>query len=533
MTWYKSYWPTTVWAPKETTNEELRQSNNTHPVWWKDPGLRKLNAYCFLLLLGSLICGYDGVVLNAAFGIDSFLRDMDDPDSSKQGLLIGAISLGYLAGFLPASWAGDRFGRKWPQLCGTVVILAGCFVQTFAIGGWNFFGGRMLLGFGNAFPLTLGCTHLMELAHPRHASRLVVMFAAIYMLGCVMAAWISFGTTYLSSNWAWRIPVLCQGLGSAIQLVTLWMIPESPRWLCAQGRSDEAHAILATYHANGDMNDDLVQAEMVEITTAIEREQQAAAFGYLEFFRTKGNVYRLFMVIWLGLIQQWMGNGIISYYLIPVLDTIGVTSAVQQQGINGGLQIFNLVASIVGNIYVNRFSRRFVWLSASFGILLSYTMFTVASAVFNANGNQHAGRAAVAMIFIFSGFFDVSYSNFYYSYPLEMLPYRMRTKGMALNLMFDYGALFFNQYINPIGFNNLGYAYYYIFIAIIVIQIVIVWFVFPETAGLTLEQSGALLDLGVRAETLQQLETSANLAKAETKEEGQVYASVRPAGATA
>lgn len=116
--------------------------------------------------------------MNAAFGIDSFLRDMDDPDSSKQGLLIGAISLGYLAGFLPASWAGDRFGRKWPQICGTAVILAGCFVQTFAIGGWNcrlclslssrthllspplktVFGGRMLLGFGNAFPLTLGCT---------------------------------------------------------------------------------------------------------------------------------------------------------------------------------------------------------------------------------------------------------------------------------------------------------------------------------------------------------------------------------------
>jgi MFS family permease len=124
--------------------------------------------------------GYDGTVLNAAFGIDTFLSDMDDPDSSKQGLLIGAISLGYLAGFLPASWAGDRYGRKWPQMLGTVVILAGVFVQTFAIGGWKckisffrfrwpladhsfsstciVFGGRMLLGFGNAFPLTLGCT---------------------------------------------------------------------------------------------------------------------------------------------------------------------------------------------------------------------------------------------------------------------------------------------------------------------------------------------------------------------------------------
>jgi hypothetical protein len=352
------------------------------------------------------------------------------------------------------------------------------------------------------------------------------MFAAIYMFGCVMAAWISFGTTYLPSNWAWRIPVLCQGTGSAIQLLAMWKIPESPRWLYAQGRSDEAHAILADYHANGDMDDDLVQAELSEISAALEREKQASAFGYLEFFRTKGNLYRLFMVIWLGLIQQWMGNGLISYYLIPVLDTIGVTSTAQQQGINGGLQIFNFIASIVGNVFVNRFSRRFVWLSSSVGILLSYTMFTVASAVFNSNGNQHAGRAAVAMVFIFSGFFDISYSNFYYSYPLEMLPYQMRTKGMALNLMFDYGALFFNQYINPIGFNNLGYTYYYVFIAIIVIQIVIVWFVFPETAGLTLEQSGALLDFGNRADALQHLE-NVNLDKTKSKEDGQVFAAVQ------
>lgn len=81
--------------------------------------------------------GYDGSVLNAAFGIDDFLSDMNDPDSNKQGLLSAAISLGYLIGFFPSSWAGDKWGRKWPQLVGSAIVVGACFMQVFAISGWK------------------------------------------------------------------------------------------------------------------------------------------------------------------------------------------------------------------------------------------------------------------------------------------------------------------------------------------------------------------------------------------------------------
>lgn len=73
-------------------------------------------------------------------------------------------------------------------------------------------------------------------------------------------------------------------------------------------------------------------------------------------------------------------------------------------------------------------------------MLVLYSMFTVASAVFDKTGNRNAGRAAVAMIFLYNGAYDLSYSIMYYSYVLEVLPYRMRTKGMALSLAVDYGV---------------------------------------------------------------------------------------------
>ncbi|TNY18495.1 general substrate transporter [Rhodotorula diobovata] len=484
-----------VLAPKPPPAETvLAPTNNAHPQWWRDPGLRKLNMHASVLLLGSFVCGYDGSVLNAALGIDAFLDDVDNPDANKLGLLSSAISLGYLIGFFPSSWAGDRWGRKRPQIFGSAVVVVAVFVQCFALGGWKFFGARILLGFGAAFPLTLGSAHLFELAHPRQAAEFVTFFGSFYWVGAVVAAWVTYGSAFMSSNWSWRLPSLLQGLASLVQLATLWFVPESPRFLSAVGRTDEAHEILAKYHANGDLDDELVLSELAQIQTALELEQASKSFGYLDFLRTKANRYRLFLCIWIGVIVQWVGNGVYSYYLLPVLSSIGIEGSAQQQGINGGLQIFNLFISALASIYIQRFSRRFVWLFSTVMILLCYTMFAVATLRFNSTGDVNAGRAAVALIFLYSAFYDIAYSILFYSYTLEVLPYHMRTKGMAVCLFVDYGALFFNQYINPIGFEDLGTNYYWPYVGVIAVNLVVVYFLFPETAGLTLEQSAALLD---------------------------------------
>ncbi|GAA5940055.1 hypothetical protein JCM3775_003265 [Rhodotorula graminis] len=485
----------TILAPKPPASAESAPPvNNAHEQWYRDPGLRRLNMHAAVLLLGSFVCGYDGSVLNAALGLPAFLDDMDNPDANKLGLISSAISLGYLIGFFPSSWAGDRWGRKLPQIFGSAVVVVAVLLQCFLVGGWKFFGARILLGFGAAFPLTLGSAHLFELAHPRQAAEFVTFFGAFYWVGAVTAAWCTYGSAFLSSNWSWRLPSLLQGLASLVQLASLWSVPESPRWLCAQGRTDEAHTILATYHANGDHEDELVLSEMAQIKAALELEKVSSSFGYLDFLRTKANRYRLFMAIWIGVIVQWVGNGVYSYYLLPVLESIGIAGSAQQQGINGGLQIFNLVISVIASVYIQRFSRRFIWLFSTCGILLCYSMFTLATARFNSTGDVHAGRAAVALIFLYSAFYDVAYSVLFYSYVLELLPFGIRTKGLAVCLFADYGALFFNQYINPIGFDRLGTSYYYPYIGVIAVNLVVVYFLFPETAGLTLEQSAALLD---------------------------------------
>ncbi|GAA5900918.1 hypothetical protein JCM6882_005978 [Rhodosporidiobolus microsporus] len=485
---------TTVLAVPSTVDKADLPTNNTASFWFKDRGLRTLNFHCAVLMLGSFVCGFDGSIMNGFFGLATFLRDTDNPDANKQGLLTAAISLGYLIGFLPASWLSDRYGRRYPQLFGAAVVVAAVLVQVFALGGWNFFGARLLLGFGAAFPLTAGSAHLFELVHPRQSATMATLFGATYWVGSVVASWSTFGFSYMSSNWSWRAPALLQGLASLIQLFALYFVPESPRWLVAQGRSEEAKEILAKYHANGDGDDELVLAELAEIHTAIELEKEAAGFGYLDFLKTKGNRYRLFLCCFIGFQTQFLGNTLLSYYLLPILGTLGVTSVTSQQGINGGLQIFNLATATAASVYINKFSRRFTWLFSTFGVLICFSMITCTSAIYDQNASQHAGRATIAFIFLYSGFYNVAWSVQFYSYVLEILPFGQRTKGMAICLFVDYAALFFAQYANPPAFNALGWKYYFIYIALIFITLFVVYFLFPETANLTLEQSAALLD---------------------------------------
>lgn len=472
----------------------LKVANNTHKSWWRDPGMRALNWHCFVLLLGSYVCGYDGSVMSGFFSIPSFLSDLGNPDANLQGLATAAISLGYIIGFFPSAWLGDKYGRKWPQFGGAVVVCVGVIMQTWAISLWKFFGARVIIGFGAAFPLTLGSAHLFEIAHPRQGAEMVSLFAAMYWTGAIVAAWVTYGTLYISSDWSWRAPALLQGLGSLIQAAAMYWVPESPRFLAANGKLDEAHRILAKYHANGDMDDPLVLTEMSEITAALAIAREKPAFRYTDFFKTKANLKRLWICIFVGLSVQWAGNGIISYYLIPILSSVGIATSPQQQALNGGLQVWNLAASVVAVIYCQKVSRRALWLGSTAGCLVTYAAFTACSAIFDKNESPAAGRAAVALIYLHSAAYDAAYSIMYYTYVLEVLPYDMRAKGMAVSLVVDYAALFFNQYVNPIGFAAMAWKYYLVYIGMLVIYGFAIYFTFPETANLTLEESAALLD---------------------------------------
>lgn len=202
---------------------------------------------------------------------------------------------------------------------------------------------------------------------------MVSIYNALWNLGSIVAAWTTYGTFRIVNNWAWRIPSILQVLASVVQILCFFWIVESPRWLVSKDRLDEARDIITRYHANADRSDSIVMVELEEIREAIRLEKTADSSGsYMSFFQTKGNRLRFMIILAVGFFSQWSGNGLISYYLTLVLDSIGYKSQETQTLINGLLSIWNLVTTMIFSLLVNKFKRRTMFMTSTIGMLIIY-----------------------------------------------------------------------------------------------------------------------------------------------------------------
>ncbi|RSH83869.1 hypothetical protein EHS25_005484 [Saitozyma podzolica] len=469
--------------------------NNCAKWWFQDAGMRRLALAIAVGFAGTINSGYDGSLMNGLLSNPIFITAIDNPDANKLGIISAAYALGGVPGLFPASFVADRFGRRMAICIGALLIITGGLVQTFTTGGNAMLAGRFVVGLGSSFQGVGGGPYTAEISHPRNRAQTTALINTCWYIGSILAAWTCYGALNISGAWSWRICTLIQIVPCCIQLCVLWFVEESPRWLVSKGHEEQAFRILAKYHSNGDPNDELVKFEFEEIKEAIEAERSATAgVSWSSFFKTKGNRHRTLIIVLVAFFSQWVGNGIISYYLASILASVGVTSPSQQAGFNGGLQIWNWFAAIAGSLACERLGRRFLWLTSACGMLLSFSIITACSAVYSHTQAQGAGRAVMAFLFIYFGFYDIAFTGLTLGYPLEILPFSLRAKGMALFNFFVSCALFFNQYVNPIALDALAWKYYFVYIGTLCIAIVCIYFLYPETRGRMLEEVAEIFD---------------------------------------
>ncbi|KAI7505100.1 general substrate transporter [Hortaea werneckii] len=475
--------------------------NNVNPSWIRDKGLRSVNMSICAMFASAAANGYDGSLINGLLALPYFNANLGDPSSSLLGVTLAGISLGGLPAFIPASYVSDYFGRRITVAVGSSLMLSAAVIQCATSGVYAFLGTRIMLGVGLGFAQTAAPPLTTEIAHPKHRANVTNLFQAIWFWGAIMSAIMSLGFLFVDNDWSWRIPCLFQGFFPGIQLLGLFWVPESPRWLVSKNRHHEALQILAKYHANGDANDQLVRFEYEEICQTLELEREVArSTGWSTFFATKGNRHRLLICILVGFMIQWAGNGIVSYYLAPILKSVGITSSVIQAGINLALQVWNACFAFGGALSAERFGRRPLWLVSASGMLASFIIVTALSATFAEHAIKAAGGATVAFLFIFFAFYDIAFTPLSIAYPVEILPFSLRAKGLAVNLTTVFGAGFFNQFCNPIALEAIEWKFYFVYIGTLAAMIPTIYFLFPETKGRTLEEISKVFD-GDAAET--------------------------------
>ncbi|KAL9567405.1 hypothetical protein ACKAV7_008480 [Fusarium commune] len=463
--------------------------------WWQKPSLLRLNLCLFSLFLFAAANGYDGSMMNGLQALPQWQESLHHPKGAWLGFINAVQSLGAFVCYPFVAWSNNRFGRKKTIAVAFFWLTAGVSIQTAAQSPAMFIIGRMCIGgvsafFGASVPLLM-----TETAFPTHRGVITAFYNCGWYIGSLVAAWVTFGTRDIADTWTWRIPSLLQAAVPLMALPGYLLTPESPRWLISQDRFEEARAILIKYHGNGDPDSPLVQYEYEEIASAIELERRVAKeTSWGQMIRTHGNRHRTFITISLGIFAQWNGVGIASYYLAPVLLTVGVTSVTDQTMISGFLQVWNLILAVGAALSVDRLGRRTLFLSSCLGMLMSYIFITALSGSFAATHHSATGVAVIPFLFIYYGFYDIAFTPLSVSYTCEIWNYTLRARGLAMQNVATQLAIFFNVFINPIALDSIKWKYYIVYVALLMFITVTIWFAYPETRGHTLEEMTTVFD---------------------------------------
>jgi MFS family permease len=119
---------------------------------------------------------------------------------------------------------------------------------------------------------------------------------------------------------------------------------------------------------------------------------------------------------------------------------------------------------------------------------ISFTVWTVLSERFAVTKDPSIGKAVLAFIFSFSLFFTIGNSPMAYAYPIEIYPYTLRGRGLTFSVSVTMAGLILGQFVNPIALRTIGWKYYIVFCVLLAIMVLLVYFLFPETKGHTLEE---------------------------------------------
>jgi MFS family permease len=353
--------------------------------------------------------GYDGSLMNGLQALDTWQEFMKHPTGSWLGFINAIYWLGTGISSLLAAVVSNKYGRKKGVYIGYGFLALGVGLQAGANGDPAFVLARFFLGcasawFGISVPLLIN-----EIAFPTHRGIVNALFNCGWYVGGTLAAWVTFATRDYTNSWGWRVPSLLQALIPCVALPGFLLVSESPRWLIFAGRTREAAQILAKYHAAGDESAPLIRYEVTEIENTLQLEKSAhQSASYMDMVKTKGNRHRLFISITLGIFAQWSGNGVVSYYLALVLDTVGVKSTTNQLIISACLQMWNLIFAVGAAFNVDNLGRRKLFLASATTMALSFIIITGLSGSFAQTGTASTGAAVIPFLFIFFAGYDIA-----------------------------------------------------------------------------------------------------------------------------
>ncbi|KAG1739298.1 general substrate transporter [Suillus lakei] len=498
-------------GPVATTKGSAAYTHLLHSRPWYRNTRMFLTATTFLT---SYTYGFDGSMMNGLQSLTQWNQAFDYPTGGKLGLLNAIQNIGALSAYPFAPYMADGMGRRFSIIFGASLMVAATAIQTTSNSVQMFIGARFLVGFGLTLAAVAAPLLVTEIAYPSHRAQATSLYSPMWYLGSIVAAWtVSICHSQQTPNvisladlWHFyynhQLGVensFCtpRGFIHNTNLVDL-VRPRVTTLAREQGKGGACLSkFLLTITPTANAQDPLVQYEFEEIKAAIAFDREVAGnVGWLSLIKTPGNRKRMRIVIALAVFSQWSGYGLVSYYLNKVFIAIGITDPTTQLLINGLLNTYNFIVTIIAGFYCDRVGRRTLFVTSCSGMAVFWTAQTICFSIHQTTGSITAGYAVVVFISqSFSTHFStIAFPPLLTSYTVEIFPFDLRAKGYIVSSFVLSLFLIFNQYVNPIALDALQWKYYLVYVFWLCFEAVFCYFFIVETRNRTLEATAAIFD---------------------------------------
>lgn len=419
--------------------------------------------------LGGLLFGFDTAVIA---GTTQALTKTFLLSPSGLGLTVASALVGTILGALLVGIPGDRYGRRDSLRLMAVLYLVSALGCASAWDWSSLVIFRFIGGLGIGGSSVLGPMYIAEISPAKWRGRLVGFFQFNVVAGILLAYLSNYIVGVMSlgtAEWRWKLGV--SGFPAALFLLMLFMIPRSPRWLVKKGRVPQARDVLA------EIGEENIEQEVQEMIAANELEQGA---GQEPLFQPK---YRLpiFLAVSIAMFNQLSGINAILYYLNDIFARAGfnkVSSDLQSVAIGAT----NLVFTILAMTIIDKAGRKTLLLIGSVG-----TALCLAGVAFVFLAGSHE-ELLVWMLIGYIACFGFSQGAVIWVYLSEVFPTSVRAKGQSLGTFTHWMMNALISWTFPIIAASSKGAPFVFFSAMMVLQLFVVLFFYPETKGVSLEE---------------------------------------------
>lgn len=426
--------------------------------------------------MAGLLFGLDQGVISGAL---PFISQEWGLSSHEQEWVVSSMMVGAATGAIIASFLARGIGRKKSLIIGAALFIIGCIGSGMSGSADMLIGFRLILGLAVGIASYTAPLYLAEMSDKDARGKVISGYQLMVTVG-ILAAFLS--DTAFSYSGDWRMMLTVIAIPAIILILTVLRLPDSPRWLAAKGRFEEASSVLHSLHASAQVAED----ELHDIKETLKVKQA----GW-QLFKTNKNVRRVvFLGVLLQAMQQFTGFNVIMYYSPKILGLAGFSSTEDQMigtVLNG---IVFTLSTFIAIGMVDKSGRKPA-LKIGFGV-----MAVSMAAVGICMSLLEAGTAPVWISYFAAVMTMVSIAGFGMSAgPIvwvlcsEIQPLKSREFGIACSTMTNWitcaivGATFLTL-VDTLGSAHTFWLYAVLNAFFIILTVAFV----PETKNVTLEQ---------------------------------------------